>query len=157
MLQKEERLQSASMLAEAPEEDLYAALGSASLALGTPAEALALGAMSRAHGVESLRQGDMTSAVDLAESVDVVDRGRSVWGDFLDEFGQRLKDQLCGDFAKHLAGESGADALFTAVGGVVTALVVGTVWAPLIAYLVALLLKVGLRMLCDVTGGVVTA
>ena len=157
MLQREERVQSASMLAEAPEEDLFAALGSASLALGTPAEALALGALGRAHGVESLKRGDMTLAADLAADFDVVERGRSVWGDFLGEVGDALKAQLCGDFAQYLAGEKDADALFTAIGAVVTALVAGTVWGPLIAYLIALLFKVGLRMLCKVEGGVVTA
>jgi hypothetical protein len=146
-----------SELAHASEADLYAALGAATMALGTPDEVLALGALGRMGGVESLQDSGMAIAADTAVSISLEDRGRGAFGEFLEEFGERLRANVCADYKAYRDGQTDQETVVKVITAAIAALPALGLWAPLVALLTALLLRTGLDILCDLQSGTAPA
>jgi len=157
MFDEDDSLHDVSELTHASESDLYAALGAATMALGTPDEVLALGALGRDGGVESLQDSGMALAADAATSISLEDRGRSAFEDFLGEFGERLRANVCADYKAYRDGQTDQDTVVKVITAAIAALPALGLWAPLVALLTALLLKTGLDMICDLQSGTALA
>lgn len=150
MLSSSDRVASAVGLVDASEEQLYAALGAASMALGTPDEVLALGAAMNPGRIQPLRQAGFVGAADVADSPAVEERGRTAFQQFLAEYGQHLKAAVCGHYKSYLDGELDQQNLVTTTATLIAGFATGTIWAPLVGILAVLVVKAALNMLCDI-------
>jgi len=150
MLSNTDRVASAVELVDASEEQLFAALGAASMAFGTPDEILALGAAMDPGQVVPLRKAGFVGAADVADSPAVEERGRTAFEEFLAEYGEHLKAAVCGHYKSYLDGELDKQNLVTTTATLIAGFATGTIWAPLVGILAVLVVKAALNMLCDV-------